>query len=165
VVVSVELGWLPVNSGAAFEFGGLADRVKAYALPVVVLMLSMIPYIVRLTRAATRDVLRMPYVQAATLRGLPNRTVVWDHAVRTAAAPLIAVLSLTLAAQLGGVIVIENVFGFPGIGQALVEAIGSGDTMTVQAIAVLLGAMIIVISAIADLVALYFTPRLRASAR
>jgi peptide/nickel transport system permease protein len=162
---AAQLGWFPVNSAGAFEFGTFSEQVKAYVLPVMVLVLTLIPYIMRLTRAASRDVLRAPYVQAATLRGLPNRTVVWDHAVRNAAAPIIAVLALILVSLLGGVIVVENVFGFPGVGQALVESVGAGDAMTVQAIAVLLGAMFIVVSLVADLAALYFTPRLRASAR
>lgn len=83
--------------------------------------------------------------------------------MRNAAVPLLNVVALNIVYALGGVVVVENVFAFPGIGQALVSAIGSGDAVTVQAIVLIKGAMIIGLSWLTDLLAIYFNPRLRAA--
>ena len=115
--------------------------------------------------ATIRETLAAPYVQAAVLRGVPTRRVVWNYAVRNAAAPLIQIIALNLVYLLSGIIVVENVFGFPGIGQELVQAISTGDTITVEAIALVLGAMFIGISLAADLLVLHFTPRLKGASR
>ena len=85
--------------------------------------------------------------------------------MRNAASPLVHLLALNLVYMLSGIIVVENVFGFPGIGQALVESIQLGDTVTVQAIALVMGAMFIAISFAADALALYLSPRLRMRTR
>jgi peptide/nickel transport system permease protein len=163
MLFAVVLGWLPPESGTAIAFGSFTDKAKAYVLPAVTLVLVTMPYMVRMTRASARDALRAPHTRAAVLRGLPRRTVVWDHAMRTAALPIVSAAGLTLVHLLSGVIVIENVFGFPGIGQALVTAVGRGDTTSVEAIAVVMAAMFIAISLAADLLAVVFNPRLRSA--
>jgi peptide/nickel transport system permease protein len=84
--------------------------------------------------------------------------------MRNAAVPLVNAVAINIVYLLSGVIVVENVFAFPGIGQALVQAIGAGDVITVQAIALVMGAMFIAISLAADLLAVYFNPRLRTAA-
>jgi peptide/nickel transport system permease protein len=160
MLFAVTLGWLPVDS-TALGFGTTTDKAKAYILPALTLVLAMAPYIIRIARAAAREALASPSTQAALLRGLPRRTVVWDHAMRNAAVPLVNAVAINLVYLLSGVIVVENVFAFPGIGQALVQAINQGDVLTVQAIALVMGAMFIVISVLADLLVVYFNPRLR----
>jgi peptide/nickel transport system permease protein len=159
-VFGVSLKVLPVDS-SGIAFGGLSDQAKAYLLPVVTLVIAMVPYVTRISRAAIRESLAAPFVQAAVLRGLPVRTVTWGHAVRAGAVPIINTIALNIVYLLSGVIVVENVFEFPGIGQALVQAVGSGDAITVEAIAVLMGAIFIGISLLADFVVVYLNPKLR----
>lgn len=163
MLFAVTLGWLPVDS-TALSFGTTPEKAKAYLLPALTLVIAMVPYIARIARGAARESLAAPYTQAALLRGLPRRTVVWDHAMRNAAVPIVNAVAINLVYLLSGVIVVENVFAFPGIGQALVQAIGQGDTITVQAIALVMGAMFILISLAADLLVVYFNPRLKAAA-
>jgi len=160
LLFAVTLGWLPVDS-AALTFGTPVEQLKAYVLPSLTLVLAIVPYIARFARGAAREAFGAPYVQAAVLRGLTRRRVIWDHAMRNAAAPLVNVIAINLLWLLSGVIVVENVFAFPGIGQALVAGIGNADTITVQAIALVMGAMFVAISLIADLLVVYFNPRLK----
>lgn len=163
LLFAVQLGWLPVDS-TALQFGTTPEKARAYVLPALTLVIAMVPYIARIARGAVREALAAPYTQAALLRGLPRRTVIWDHAMRNAAVPLVNAVAINLVYLLSGVIVVENVFAFPGVGQALVQAIGGGDTITVQAIALVMGAMFIAISLVADLLVVYFNPRLKAAA-
>ena len=163
MLFAVTLGWLPVDStGLAFATT-FSEQAKAYVLPALTLVLAMVPYIVRIGRAAARESLAAPYVQAALLRGLSRRRITWDHAMRNAAVPLVNAVAINIVYLLSGVIVVENVFAFPGIGQLLVQAIGSGDTTMVQSIALVMGAMFILISLAADFLVVYFNPRLKAA--
>lgn len=164
ILFSVVLGVLPPDS-SGLSFGGLGHQVQAYVLPVLTLVLVSIPYIARVTRAAARDALAAPYTRAAVLRGLSRRTVIWDHAMRNAGPPVVNAVAINAVYLIGGVIVVENLFGFPGAGQDLVQAINHGDAATVQAIALLMGAMFIAISLLADLLVIYLNPRLKARAR
>ena len=161
MLFAVTLGWLPVDSTGLTFAATLGDRVKAYLLPAMTLVLAMVPYIVRIGRAAAREALAAPYVQAALLRGLSRRSITWDHAMRNAAVPLVNAVAINIVYLLSGVIVVENVFAFPGIGQLLVQSIGAGDTTMVQSIALVMGAMFILISLAADFLVVYFNPRLK----
>jgi peptide/nickel transport system permease protein len=163
MLFAVTLGWLPVDS-TAISFGGFEAQAKAYILPALTLLLAMVPHIARIARVSAREAFGAPFVQAAVLRGLSRRSVTWDHGMRNAAVPLVNAVAINIVYLLSGVIVVENVFAFPGIGQALVQAIGAGDVITVQAIALVMGAMFIAISLAADLLAVYFNPRLRTAA-
>jgi peptide/nickel transport system permease protein len=160
MLFAVTLGWLPVDS-SGISFGGFEAQAKAYVLPALTLVLAMVPHIARIARVSAREAFGAPFVQAAVLRGLSRRRVTWDHGMRNAAVPLVNAVAINIVYLLSGVIVVENVFAFPGIGQALVQAIGGGDVITVQAIALVMGAMFIAISLAADLLAVYFNPRLR----
>jgi peptide/nickel transport system permease protein len=164
IVFSVVLGVLPPDSSGV-SFGGFGAQVQAYLLPVLTLVLVSIPYIARVTRAAAREALAAPYTRAAALRGLSRRTVIWDHAMRNAGPPVVNAVAINAVYLIGGVIVVENLFGFPGAGQDLVQAIDHGDAATVQAIALLMGAMFIAISLLADTIVIYFNPRLKAAER
>ena len=163
MLFAVTLGWLPVDSTGLSFATTFGEQAKAYVLPALTLVLAMVPYIVRIGRAAAREALAAPYVQAALLRGLPRRTITWDHAMRNAAVPMVNAVAINIVYLLSGVIVVENVFAFPGIGQLLVQAIGGGDTTMVQAIALVMGAMFILISLAADFLVVYFNPRLKAA--
>lgn len=160
LVFGVELGWFPVDS-SGWEFGGFDSKVRATVLPVVTLALAVVPYLLRISRATFREAYGMPYIQAALLRGVPRRSLIWRHALPNTAGPLVNAIAINLVWLLGGVIVVENVFGFPGLGQLLVESIETGDALTVQAIAMLTGALFIATTVLADLFVVALTPRYR----
>jgi peptide/nickel transport system permease protein len=163
---AVELGWLPVDSATALTFASsLGEEAKAYILPAATLILAMVPYIVRIARGSVREALGAPYTQAAVLRGLPRRTVIWDHVMRNAGIPLVNAVAVNIVYLLSGVIVVETVFAFPGIGAGLVQATSTSDAFNVEAIALLMGAMFILVSLLADVVVAYLNPRLKAATR
>jgi peptide/nickel transport system permease protein len=161
LIFSVLLPFLPPESGTAISFGTPGKKAEAYLLPVLTLVLVAAPFLVRLTRASARESLSAAHTHAATLRGLPRRTVFWDYGMRACAVPVVNATGLTLVHLLGGTIVVENLFGFPGLGQALVSAVGTGDTVAVQAIAVVTAALFVAASLLTDLLATLFNPRLR----
>lgn len=163
---AVTLGWLPVDSATALTFSSsFADQAKAYVLPAATLVLAMVPYIVRIARGSVHEALVAPYTQAAILRGLPPRMVIWDHAMRNASVPLVNAVAVNLVYLLSGVIVVESVFAFPGLGAGLVQATSTSDGFTVQAIALVMGVMFIIVSLLADIVVIYLNPRLKGSTR
>jgi len=160
LLFGVTLEWLPIDS-TGLVFGQGIDRLRAYVLPVATMVLVTAPYTIRIARAAIRDSLAAPHTRAAILNGLSRQRVLWAYAVLPAAVPIINTLALNLVYLISGVVVIENVFNFPGIGRRFVEAITTGDTVTVQAVAVLMGVMFIAINLGADLLAARINPRLR----
>ena len=160
---SIELGWLPTDSTALVFPTSFKNQAEAFVLPAATLVLAIVPYIARIARGSLREALAAPYTQAAVLRGLSRRTVVWDHAMRNAGVPLINAVAVNIVYLLSGVIVVENVFAFPGIGQGLVQAIQTTDVYNVLAIAMLMGALFVIVSVVADVIAAYLNPRLKAT--
>jgi peptide/nickel transport system permease protein len=138
---------------------------KAIVLPAATLIIAVTPYISRIMRASMVEVLESDYVTMARLKGLPNRTVIWRHAVPNAIVPTIQVSALQLAYMAGGVVVVETVFSFPGIGSALVDAVGNRDIPEVQALAIIIAAVYVVVNLVADVLTIVVTPRLRTAAR
>jgi peptide/nickel transport system permease protein len=162
LVVSVHLGLTPVDS-TALTFGTPAQRAAAYILPSVTLALALVPHITRITRASIWDTLAAPYAQAGVLRGLTRRTVTWRYLLPNASAPIVNAVALDMMWLVTGVILVENVFAFPGLGSLIVSAVQSGDIFTVQAVVMVTGALFICISLAADLLVVALTPRLRES--
>lgn len=138
---------------------------KAVVLPAATLILAVTPYISRIMRASMVEVLESDYVTMARLKGLPNRTVIWRHAVPNAIVPAIQVSALQLAYMAGGVVLVEFVFSFPGVGAQLVDSVGNRDIPVVQALAVIIAAVYVVVNLVADLLTIVVTPRLRTAAR
>jgi peptide/nickel transport system permease protein len=159
-VFSVQLGLTPVDS-TGMAFGMFGDKAAAFILPTATLVISLLPHISRLTQVSVRETMTTPYARAAVLRGLPRRTITYKHLMPNAAGPIINVVALDLIWLVGGVIIVENVFGFPGMGSLLVESIGAGDLLVVQAVAMLCGVLFIGIGIVADMLVTVFNPRLR----
>ncbi len=130
-------------------------------LPVVALVLVAIPWAARLVRASMLEALAAPYARAARLNGLRGRTVVWRIALRNALAPAVQVYALTAMFLFGGVVLIEQVFSYPGIGQVLVNAVLQRDVLLVQGVALVLAAAYIAIGVVADVLVALLVPRLR----
>lgn len=162
LVFGVALGWLPIDS-TALLFGSAFSNPGAYVLPVATMVLVTAPYTIRIARTAISESLASQHARAAILNGLSRQRILWAYAVLPAGVPIINTLALNLVYLISGVVVIENVFNFPGIGRRFVEAITTGDTVTVQAVAVLMGAMFIAINLVADLLAAFVNPKLRAA--
>jgi peptide/nickel transport system permease protein len=160
---TVVLHWLPPVSMVPPGTSILA-RPRILILPVLTLVFVCFPYIFRMMRASMIEVLESDYMEMAKLKGLSVGRLVFLHALPNAIAPAIQVVALTFAYLAGGVVVVEFVFGFPGIGQGLVNAVVTRDIPTIQCIVVLLAAFYIGVNIFADVVAVGVTPRLRARA-
>ena len=162
LVFGVMLRWLPVIS-TGVTGGTFGDAVLAYVMPLLTLVVAVVPYVARITSAAVADTLRSPYVQAGMLRGVSRRRLTFSYALRNASGPIVTAVGLNIVYLLTGVVVVENLFAFPGVGQDLVQAINVGDAVTVQAIAMLMGAFFIATGVVSDLIAIYLNPRLKAT--
>ena len=160
-VVGVKLGWLPVNSTAAGYATTPWGDFSSYVLPALAISFTIVPYITRLARANAREVDSEPYIRAAILRGVHGPRLSFEHVLPNAAPPVVNALALQFAGSIGGVVVTETVFGFPGIGQLLVQAVGSRDLPVVQAITIIIGAVYVLVNTLADAGVVALTPRLR----
>jgi peptide/nickel transport system permease protein len=137
------------------------DDMKAMILPTATLVIAVTPYVVRIMRASMIEVLESDYVEMARLKGLPERTVMIRHALPNALGPTFQVIAINLAYLAGGVIVVEYVFNYAGIGGALTNAVSTQDIPVVQALAMLIAAIYVVLNLLADIATILVTPRLR----
>jgi peptide/nickel transport system permease protein len=140
-------------------------HLKELVLPATALVLAVTPYIARIMRASMVEVLESDFVEMAKLKGMPERTVVWRHAVPNAIAPAIQVIALNVAYLAGGIVVVEFVFGYPGIGAGFVDAVANRDLPVVQALAILIAAVYVFLNVAADVATILVSPRLRTSLR
>jgi len=140
------------------------DEPAQLVLPVLTLVLVVTPYITRMMRATMNEVLDSGYVEMARLKGVRERTVLVRHALPHAIGPVAQVVALQLAWLAGGVVVVEFLFRYPGIGQALIDAVGKRDVAVVQAITLLIAAVYIVVNLLADVVGILANPKLRTEA-
>jgi peptide/nickel transport system permease protein len=141
------------------------EDLEVVVLPAATLVLAVTPYISRIMRGSMVEVLESEYVTMARLKGLPERTVIWRHAVPNAIVPAIQVTALQLAWMAGGVVVVEFVFQFPGIGAALVDAVALRDMPVVQTVAMLMAAIYVGLNLLADIATILVTPKLRTAGR
>jgi peptide/nickel transport system permease protein len=139
------------------------DYPKELVLPVITLIIAVVPYTARIMRASTVEILESDFVEMARLKGMPERRVLWRHAVPNALAPTFQITALNLAYLAGGIVLVEAVFNYPGIGLLLVESVRARDMPTVQAIVLLIAALYVVLNLLADLATILASPRLRTS--
>ena len=137
------------------------DNVAGLVLPCLTLVIAVAPYVGRIMRASMVEVLESDYVEMARLKGLPERTVLIRHALPNALGPVFQVIALNLAYLAGGIIVIEYVFNYSGIGGAVQEAVLNHDLPVIQALAMLIAAVYVVLNLMADIATILVTPRLR----
>jgi peptide/nickel transport system permease protein len=136
-------------------------RLHATVLPAVTLMVAMAVYAIRMLRDNLIDVLDSEYVRMATLKGVPRWRVVVRHALPNAVGPALNVTALNLTYLIGGVVVVESVFSYPGLGKMLIESISVRDVPVVEATALLAAAVYILSNLVADVLAMMLNPRLR----
>jgi peptide/nickel transport system permease protein len=116
-----------------------------------------------MVRSGVSEAMRADYVEMARLSGIPERRVILRHALRNALAPTVQVFALTIQYLIGGIVIVETVFAYPGLGQGLVQAVVARDIPTVQGVAMLLAAIYIVINIAADLLVVLLIPKMRTS--
>jgi peptide/nickel transport system permease protein len=134
---------------------------KQLVLPVATLALVIVPYIMRMTRAATVEALASDYVEMARLKGLSTRRILMVHALPNAIPPVVQVLGLSFLYLAGGIVVVEYVFAFPGIGSSLISAVSNRDVPVIQIIVLILAGFYVFVNIVSDVVALVATPRRR----
>jgi len=137
------------------------EQPVALILPVLTLVIAVTPYVARIMRASMIEVLESDYVEMARLKGLSERIVIQRHALPNALGPTFQVIALNLAYLAGGVIVVEYVFNYAGIGGALRDAVSNRDLPVIQALAMLIAGLYVVLNLLADIATILVTPRLR----
>jgi peptide/nickel transport system permease protein len=137
------------------------DDMTGMVLPTTTLVLAVVPYVARIVRASMIEVLESDYVEMARLKGLSERTVLVRHALPNALGPTFQVIAINLAYLAGGVIVVESIFNYAGIGGALRDGVVTHDIPVVQALAMLIAALYVVLNLLADIATIIVTPRLR----
>jgi peptide/nickel transport system permease protein len=160
VVLAGALDVVPPISLVAPGASPLAEP-DVLVLPVLTLLAASLAYSTRMVRAGVIEAATADYVQLARLSGVSERRVVWKHVLRNALAPAVQVIALTASWIFGGVIIVETVFQYPGLGQALVEAVAARDIPFVQSVAMLVAAIYIVTNIVADLLVVFLIPKLR----
>lgn len=130
-------------------------------LPTATLVLVVIPYIFRMTRASMIEALESDYVEMAKLKGVRDRRILLRHALPNSMPPIVQVMGIVFLYLVGGIVVVEYVFAYPGIGAALVDAVASRDVPAVQLIVILLASFYVVMNIVTDLIATALTPRRR----
>lgn len=159
-VISVKLGWFSsvalINDDMSFF-----EKLNAIALPVMVLVLVVLAHMMRMTRAAILNVMQSAYIETAELKGLSGFAVIARHAFPNAIAPIVNVVMLNLAYLVVGVVVVEVVFVYPGMGQYLVDHVSKRDVPVVQACGIIFAAVYIGLNMVADIVSILANPRLR----
>jgi peptide/nickel transport system permease protein len=136
------------------------EHISRAALPAITLTLVIIAHMMRMTRAAIINLLASPYIEMAQLKGIPRGRVIVHHALPNAWAPIVTVVAFNLAYLVVGVVVVEVVFVYPGIGQMMVDAVSSRDMPVVQACALIFAATYILLNLSADIISIITNPRL-----
>ena len=149
---SVRLGWLPASDRQGLE---------SLILPAVTLGVGAAALIMRMTRSSMLEVMGRDYIRTARAKGLPERAVIYSHALKNALLPVITVIGLQFGSLLGGAVITESVFAWPGVGRLAVEAIRARDYPVVQGAVLMLALVFVLLNLLVDLLYAYINPRLR----
>ncbi len=158
-IFSFQLGWLPANSSIR-PGDGFFEAFPYLVLPALTATLVLLAYIARLTRASMVEELQRPYVRTAALKGIPRRQVIFGHVLKNALMPTITVIAISFGWLIAGLIVVENVFNYPGLGRLLTFAIDRRDLPLLQAITLVAVLGFAVANLVADLLYAYLNPRI-----
>ncbi|MFV2002265.1 MAG: ABC transporter permease, partial [Paracoccaceae bacterium] len=159
-VFAVKLRWFP-SVAIIYDSMSFLEKLNAIALPVTVLTLVVLAHMMRMTRAAILNVMQSAYVETAELKGLSAFNVIFRHAFPNAISPIVNVVMLNLAYLVVGVVVVEVIFVYPGMGQYLVDHVAKRDVPVVQASGLIFAGVFIGLNLVADIVAIISNPRLR----
>lgn len=160
MIFAGQLNWFPATGYASLD-SGFGNWARHLVLPVVTLVSGLIAHVSRLTRSSIIDVMHSPYIRAARARGLPERRVVRGHALRNALLPTVTVLAIDVGVLMGGVVVAETIFSYPGLGRMLIFAIQHMDVPLLQACMLVVTCVYALSNLGADLLYAFLNPRIR----
>jgi peptide/nickel transport system permease protein len=160
IFIAVDLGWFPSLANVTPETS-FFSRLYLTFLPMLVLAFGILAHIMRMTRASVLAVMASPYIEMSILKGLTRSRIVVRHALPNALAPIISIIALDLAFLIVGVVVVETVFVYPGLGQLMVDEVTKHDVPVVQACGLIFAATFILLNMAADILAIMSNPRLR----
>ncbi|MCB2137539.1 MAG: ABC transporter permease [Rhodobacteraceae bacterium] len=159
-IFAVKLGWLPAIASIRPGYS-LLDWIRVLILPVAGLTFTILAHMVRMTRSAVLNVLSSPAIEMAILKGVPRRRLLLRHALPNALGPIINVVALNLAYLVSGVVVIETLFNFPGLGRYMVEGVTNRDVPIVQTCAMIFCSFYVLLNITADILSILANPRVR----
>lgn len=160
ILMAVNVDWFPSLSTVSPGMP-LAERIYQSTLPAITLTLLVAAHMLRMTRSSVLAVMSTPYVEMAFLKGARRQRVITRHALPNAAAPIITVVALNLAYLVVGVVVIEAVFVYPGLGQLMVDAVSKRDVPVIQACGLVFAMVFVLLNTLADVLVILVNPRLR----
>jgi peptide/nickel transport system permease protein len=159
-IFAVKLLWAP-SIASVYDGMGLGETLAAISLPVATLALVVVAHMMRMTRASVINVMSSPYIEMAELKGVSRSRIIFRHALPNALSPIINVVVLNLAYLVVGVVVVEVVFVYPGMGQLMVDAVAKRDVPVVQACGLIFAATYVLLNLTADILSIVANPRLR----
>lgn len=159
-IFAIDLHWLPVQGFRSLE-NGVGEYIRRLILPALALSSVYIALIARMTRASVLEVLKEDYIRTARAKGLSSRIVLFRHALRNAAVPILTVIGTGFALMVSGVVVTETVFNIPGLGRLIVDSVLSRDYPVIQALILLTAGLYVVINLLIDLSYALTDPRIR----
>lgn len=154
--------WFPLFPVGGFG-DGWAGHLRSLFLPAITISFGLIPLIIRALRASVIETLQQDHVDMARSKGLPRRRVLTRHVLRPALIPTVTVLGVNLGFLVGGTVVIEAVFGIPGVGQLMINSIYARDYPTVQAVTLVFAALVVLLNLVTDVIVAMLDPRARAA--
>lgn len=160
IIFAIELDWVP-SLATVFQEMSLGQRLYVTTLPALTLTMLVTAHMLRMTRNSVLSIMSTPYIEMAFLKGLTRGRVVSRHALPNAAAPIISVVALNLAYLVVGVVVVESVFVYPGIGQYMVDGVSKRDVPVIQACGLVFAGVFVTLNTFADMMAIVLNPRLR----
>jgi len=180
ILFSVNLGWLPptgrlsvsvhiahitgfytLDSLLSLNWKGLTDTLRHLVLPAIALGAIQMALIARLTRSTMLEVIRMDYIRTARAKGLSERVVIFKHEVRNALIPVVTIVGLTVGRLLGGAVLTETIFAWPGLGKLAVDAIYARDFPLVQGVVLLVASSFVLVNLAVDALYVLINPRIR----
>lgn len=176
LIFSVDLGWFAVSGkgpplvdafvdAVYLEFGTLGESLRHLVLPAITLSAFQLAFLSRLTRSSILEELGQNYVRAARARGLPRFLVITKHALRNALLPVLTVFGLELGSLIGGAVITEGVFAWPGVGQLIFQAVSGRDYPLAQAGILIIGTFVVLLTFVVDLAYGFVDPRIRYATR
>lgn len=160
-IFAIKLGWFPVNGRYSPGDGGFMDALVHLVLPVVTMTIAMCAVLMRYARNSMLDVLSSDYIKTARSKGIPEWKVYIKHGFRNAMRPVMVILCFRLPQLVGGSVVIESVFGWPGIGTIMTSSVVSGDYPVIMVTTLIMAAAMLVASFLVDVVTALLDPRVR----
>ncbi|AAK89980.1 ABC transporter permease [Agrobacterium tumefaciens] len=160
LLFAVYLKWLPALSLVS-EIHSVFDVLRIYAMPVITLTFVVSAQMIRMSRAAVIETLDTPYVEMALLKGAPRMRIVLRHALPNALGPIVNAVALSLSYLVGGVIIVETIFNYPGIAKLMVDGVATRDLPLIQSCAMIFCVGYLLLITTADIIAIMSNPRLR----